>query len=117
MDGLVSGVGSALSAAALFADGGTMDFTPGGPVPGQAKFPGKNDPRNDTQKALLTPGEDVLPLSVTQAPDAPERAKKFVEMLQDRSGNSKGYGKILKARGTLKDRVERLEKMCAGGVS
>lgn len=97
--------------------GPATNYKLGGNVPGKAKYPG-NNPKNDVVPALLSKGEDVLPNSVTQAPDAPERAKKFVEMLQEQQGEkTKGYGKVLKAKATLKDRVERLEKLCSGGMA
>lgn len=109
------GIGAA--AAALAMGGGVPDFRSGQKVPGRALFPGKDDPRNDTVLAVLTPGEDVLPLSVSEAPDAPQRAKAFVQALQDQKGEGKGFGKVLKAKATLKDRVARLEKLCAGGMA
>lgn len=43
-----------------------MHFEKGGTVPGQPMV-NHNDPRNDVQQALLTPKEEVLPLSVTQS--------------------------------------------------
>lgn len=49
----------------------------GGPVPGRAKVAG-NSAKNDTVRARLSPGEIVLPRSVTQAKNAPEAAAKFV---------------------------------------
>jgi len=103
--------------AAMFAARGGMvptDFRSGGEVPGRAKVKGDN-PKNDTVPAMLSPGEEVLPRSVTMAPDAPERAKRFVQALMDKDGDDKGYGKVLKARQTLKQRVEQLEKLCYGG--
>jgi hypothetical protein len=48
-----------------YACGGPVDYKSGGPVPGQAKHPG-NDPRNDTVHAKLSPGEFVVPNSITQ---------------------------------------------------
>lgn len=49
----------------------------GGPVPGKAKVSG-NSSKNDVVHAMLSPGEIVLPRSVTQAKNAPEAAAKFV---------------------------------------
>jgi len=46
-------------------------------VPGKAKAKGDST-KNDTVPAMLSPGEIVLPRSVTQAKDAPEKAAKFV---------------------------------------
>ena len=69
-----------------------LGSTPGGSVPvrskggeikGRAKFNG--DTRtNDTVPALLSPGEIVLPRSVAQDEQAPEKAKKFVEAIKSR---------------------------------
>lgn len=53
----------------------------GGPVPGQAKVPG-NSPRNDIVPAQLSPGEIVLPRTVTKAKDAPEKARAFVQAIR-----------------------------------
>jgi hypothetical protein len=98
--------GSELSTAApslgsvgpLLSEGGAIDGTDGiSQVPGEAEVDG-DSLKNDVVPALLSPHEAVLPRSVTMAADAPERAKKFVEMLQDRKGKSGGYGKVLRAR-------------------
>ena len=42
---------------------------PGGPVPGQAKVPG-DSPKNDIVPAELSPGEVVLPRSISHDPIA-----------------------------------------------
>lgn len=55
----------------------------GGPVPGKPKVFGDTSV-NDTVSAKLTPQEIVLPLSVTLAPDAPQRAAAFVEAIKAR---------------------------------
>lgn len=49
----------------------------GGPVPGRARVVG-NSSKNDVVHAMLSPGEIVLPRSITQAKNAPEAAAKFV---------------------------------------
>ncbi len=57
-----------------------MNMKAGGPVPGIPAVPG-DSPRNDTQLAKLSPGEIVLPRSVTQpAPDA-GRVMQFLKSL------------------------------------
>lgn len=111
-----AGVGDLAELALLANKGGAIDYRSGGPVPGKAEVDGDN-PKNDTVPAMLSPGEDVLPRSVTQAPDAPERAKRFVQALMDKKGEGPGFAKVLKARGNLKDRVARLEKLCGGGMA
>lgn len=52
-------------------------YAKGGPIPGEAKVSG-NSEKNDTVPAMLSPGEIVLPRSVTMAKNAPEAAAKFV---------------------------------------
>ena len=49
----------------------------GGGVPGHAQKMG-DSPQNDTVDAKLSPGEIVLPRSVAQAPNAPQKAQQFV---------------------------------------
>lgn len=93
------------------------DFRAGGPVPGKAKVPG-NSVRNDVVPAMLSPGEEVLPRSVTQAQDAPAKASEFVRHLQEQKktrDSKEGYPGPARKQMALKDRVERLEKMFSGG--
>lgn len=49
----------------------------GGVIPGKALVPG-DSLKNDTVPTMLSPGEIVLPRSVTQGKDAPTNAAKFV---------------------------------------
>lgn len=63
----------------------------GAEVPGKPKVDGKNTQKNDVVPAMLTPKEIVLPLSVTEADDAPAAAAKFVAAIQAKNG--KGNGK------------------------
>lgn len=73
------------------ADGiAAMAASKGGTVPGQAKVAG-NSFKNDTVPAELSPGEIVVPRSITQGPNAGERAKKFVEQLLARKGQGKSH--------------------------
>lgn len=59
----------------------------GGSVPGQAKVSGKtNSYKNDTVPAMLSPGEIVLPRSVTQDDEAADKAKKFVASILAKGG-------------------------------
>jgi len=91
----------------------------GGKVPGKAKVKG-DSPKNDVVPTMLSPGEDVIPRSITQAPNAPEKAAEFIKHLQAKDGkkseesDDSGYGKVAKAKGSLSDRVARLEKLLAG---
>jgi hypothetical protein len=57
----------------------------GGHVPGKAKHAGDNY-KNDTVKALLSPGEIVLPRSVVTGPNAPAKAAKFVAAILAKQG-------------------------------
>lgn len=98
--GLLNGAGSLLS---FLAKGGVVPGHPlhkmaslyhphvmkeGGTVPGKPKV-NRNSYKNDDVPAMLSPEEIVLPLSVTQAPDAPERAREFVaNALKGKMGTS-----------------------------
>ncbi len=53
------------------------DMKRGGNVPGQARFSGDTE-KNDTVPAMLSPGEVVIPRSIVNSPDAPERSARFV---------------------------------------
>lgn len=90
-----------------------MDFRGGGRVPGVAAVPGDSK-KNDTVKAMLSPGEEVLPRSVTQSSDPVSKAAQFVKHLQDKKES--GYSKVADAKKSLKERVEQLEKLCSGGM-
>lgn len=60
----------------------------GGHVPGKPAVGGaKNSYKNDTVKALLSPGEIVLPRSVTQSNDPMGAAAKFVQAVMAKRGN------------------------------
>ena len=52
----------------------------GGKVPGYAM--GGDSPRNDTVLAMLSPGEVVLPRSVVNDEEAPEKARAFLEAIR-----------------------------------
>lgn len=105
--GVLGGVGAAASMLAahggqvpMYAHGGAAQPQPhvpsisiilpntyaatGGQVPGQASVPG-DDYANDTVAARLSPGEIVLPRSVTDDPDAAEKAKLFVQAIEKQS--------------------------------
>lgn len=62
---------------------GGMSMKQGGHVPGQAKV-GGDSLKNDNVKALLSPGEIVLPRSVAQHPNAPDMAAKFVAAIKSK---------------------------------
>lgn len=57
----------------------------GGHVPGKPKVPG-NSYSNDTVKALLSPGEVVIPNSVMQSGDPVNNAAKFVQQVLAKKG-------------------------------
>lgn len=77
-------------------------FAKGGEIKGSAKFNG--DTRtNDTVPALLSPGEIVLPRSVAQSEDAPEKSKKFVEAIKSRKKTGK------ESLATALSRIQELE--------
>lgn len=104
---------------ALLSKGGNVPFSKGllqgGTVDGKATVKG-DSVKNDTVPTMLSPGEEVLPRSVTTAKDAPEKAKEFVKHLQKKDGEKpKGYEGVKSAKKSLKERVEHLEKLCGGG--
>jgi hypothetical protein len=68
--------------------GGT-GMSDGGPVPGRAQVFG-DDEVNDTVPAKLSPGEIVIPRSITLGPDAPEKAAEFVRAVMQRKGGNTG---------------------------
>lgn len=72
-----------------FAKGGkaTKNMKTGGHVPGKPKVSGAVDSySNDTVKAVLSPGEIVIPRSITQKPNAAELAAKFVAATKAKKG-------------------------------
>lgn len=62
---------------ALAYSGGSIDYTRGGKLPGKAEVKGDSK-KNDKVPILGSPGEIMLPRSVTQAKDAPQKAAEFV---------------------------------------
>ena len=60
--------------------GGAPSMAYGGKVPGYAM--GGDSPRNDTVLAMLSPGEVVLPRSVVNDEEAPEKARAFLEAIR-----------------------------------
>ena len=93
----------------------------GGQVPGHAAVPG-NSFKNDTVPAMLSPGEVVLPRSVTTAPNSPAKAKEFLQALQSKGGGSpasndgpKGYAKVLQSQRELQATLVRIESKLKGG--
>jgi hypothetical protein len=72
------------------AKGGKIVTTPemaskGEAVPGKVQGK-KNDIKNDKVPAMLTPEEIVLPISVTKAADAPQKAAAFVQHVKAKQG-------------------------------
>ncbi len=57
----------------------------GGVVPGYAKGGATDSKAFDVVPAMLSPGEIVLPRSVTKAKDAPDKAKAFVEAIRQKN--------------------------------
>lgn len=92
--------GEGLEAAALLSKGGV--------IPGKPKV-NHNTEKNDVVPALLTPKEIVLPISVTQAKDAPEAAKQFVMALLAKQGD-KSSSHEDDFRKALKDEIAKRKK-------
>jgi hypothetical protein len=90
--------GLPLYPSAGFASGGKIPFgqmLAGGNVPGEAQVKGDSE-ENDTVPTLLSPGEVVIPRSIAQHPDAPEKAAEFIRHLK--SKKKMGYGGVVEAR-------------------
>jgi len=59
---------------------GIQNYLAGGEVPGRGKTPsGTNSYSNDLVRAVVSPHEIILPRDVSQAPNAPDKAKEFVK--------------------------------------
>ena len=90
------------------ARGGKIESRGGGEIKVRAKFNG--DTRtNDTVPALLSPGEIVLPRTVAQDEEAPEKAKKFVEAIKSRK--KPGKQSIAAALARIQELESRLNAM------
>ncbi len=76
------GVSTAATGGEIMPDGinRPLNMKAGGPVPGEAVVPG-DSPANDTQLAKLSPGEIVLPRSVTQPAPDPNKVMEFLKSL------------------------------------
>ena len=70
-------------------------YAHGGPIPGVAATSGDSE-KNDRVPAMLSPGEIVLPRSVTMAKNAPEAAARFVaaQLNKSKSAPAKGFDKF-----------------------
>lgn len=89
-----------------------QNYKGGGHVPGQPQYPG-NDPRNDTIPAMLSPGEVVLPNSITQSPDADEKAKAFMAAIQkdhEKKQGPKGFAKVLEAKRKMQEAMKHMDE-------
>lgn len=74
-----------------FYDGGIIDVTPGGKVPGRAEVAG-DSPKNDTVITKTSPGEIVIPRTIVNGPNAPEAAAEFVRKeLSKKATDKPGY--------------------------
>jgi hypothetical protein len=70
-----------------YANGGPVNLDNGGHVPGKAKVAGAVDSyANDTVDAKLSPGEWVIPRSVTQAANPKAEAMRFIDALLAKQG-------------------------------
>lgn len=77
-------------------------------VPGQASVRG-DSPRNDTVPASLRPGTVILPRTVMNASDAPQRAAEFVRHLPPRGGGADGA--VARMMTTKRDAQRRREAL------
>lgn len=111
--GALGGIGSA--GVGHFLPPGIPGKSQGGAVEGRAKTAG-DSPSNDTVPAMLSPGEIVLPRSVTEHPEAGNKAKEFVEALQKRRGGE-GYAKVVRRHKELEDHLGQIKKLFMGGLT
>lgn len=83
----------------------------GGEIKGRAMH--KGDTRsNDTVPALLSPGEIVLPRSVAQDEEAPDKAKKFVEAIKSKKKPTpRDYIAALSRLSELESRLNAIETL------
>ena len=79
----------------------------GGEIDGEAKVAGDSE-KNDTVPTMLSPGEVVLPRSVTQSDDPVGKAAKFVAELKAHKEGPKGYSQVLEARKHLQNALKAL---------
>lgn len=83
----------------------------GGEIKGKAAY-GGDTRSNDTVPALLSPGEIVLPRTVAQDENAPEKAKKFVEAIKSKKKPGvKDYVAALSRIEELESRLNALETL------
>lgn len=106
--GIMGGEASSSFGLGEGADAAALALNRGGQVPGTPAV-NRNSPRNDTVSAKLTPKEIVLPLSVTEAADAPSRAAAFVRAIIRKQSAPQGYGAILALQKQHGDRLRALE--------
>jgi len=93
--------------------GEAPDYREGGHVPGKAAVEG-DSAQNDTVHAILSPGEVVLPRSVTKSDDPEGRAAEFMRALQKEKGKEaepKGFSKILEAKRKMAELMEHIDSM------
>lgn len=93
------GIGLPTTVSANYSSGGPVSFgqmLSGGHVPGQAIVAG-DAKKNDTVPTMLSPGEDVIPRSITQLPEK-EMEQKSIEFLRHLHKGKKGYGAVAEAR-------------------
>lgn len=81
------------------ADGGRIPFgqmLAGGNVPGKAPMKGDHK-ENDIVPTLLSPGEDVIPKSITELPEK-QMEKKAIEFLRHLKLKKRGYQAVAESR-------------------
>jgi hypothetical protein len=90
----------------------------GGLIQGTPQAPG-DSPRNDTVPAMLSPGEIVIPRTVAQSVDAPDRAAEFVAAIKASKGAkaapAKGdYGALMTKQRQLAAQMAQIQAQLAG---
>jgi len=113
---LGAGLGAAISGGSLEgtqagAKIGSSLVSKGGEIKGRAAY-GGDTRSNDTVPAMLSPGEIVLPRSVAQSPNAPEKAKDFVSAIKSKKKPTpKDYVAALGRMQELEARLNAIETL------
>lgn len=81
----------------MFSKGGMVSMADGGQVDGKAEVAG-DSPENDKVPAMLSPGEVVVPRSVTSA--GPDASTAFVQAIlkSHKAGHAAGYAAVVAAK-------------------
>lgn len=89
--------------------GGYTSYQSGGKVPGEPKVD-RNSYSNDTVKALLSPGEIVIPLNVMKSSDPIQGAANFVQAVLEKKGKESSINPKEEFHMALKEAMNKRRK-------